>query len=118
DGAVCSAIGRHAFQARAGHHLAPQPLSDGRNVFDALGDGLTLLAFDAPDEAVEAFRTAAAGLSLPLAIVRDSREGGRENYDSALVLVRPDHFVAWAGESGEIDAEPVLRLAIGAGPAG
>jgi 2-polyprenyl-6-methoxyphenol hydroxylase-like FAD-dependent oxidoreductase len=43
---VCSAVGGHAFAARAGHHLAPAPLSSGRNVYDALGDGFTLLAFD------------------------------------------------------------------------
>ena len=36
-------VGSHAFAARAGHHLAPQPLSSGRNVFDELGDGFTLL---------------------------------------------------------------------------
>ena len=40
----CSALGSHMFIARPGHHLAPQPLSDGRSVFDALGDGFTLLA--------------------------------------------------------------------------
>ena len=39
----CSAVGSHAFAARAGHHLAPQPLSSGRNVFEELGDGFTLL---------------------------------------------------------------------------
>ena len=33
------------FTARAGHHLPPQPLSDGRDRLRALGDGFTLLAF-------------------------------------------------------------------------
>ncbi|MDB5406859.1 MAG: Monooxygenase, FAD-binding, partial [Rhodospirillales bacterium] len=33
-GAICSAHGNHTFAARAGHHLPPQPLSSGRNVFE------------------------------------------------------------------------------------
>ncbi|MGH6980591.1 MAG: FAD-dependent monooxygenase, partial [Stellaceae bacterium] len=48
-GASNSALGSHQFAARAGHHLAPRKLSSGRNVYEELGDGFTLLAFDAPD---------------------------------------------------------------------
>jgi 2-polyprenyl-6-methoxyphenol hydroxylase-like FAD-dependent oxidoreductase len=113
DGASCSAIGRHAFEARAGHHLAPQPLSDGRSVFEALGDGFTLLAFDVPDHVVDAFRTAAASLTVPLAVVRDGRDGGREKYDAAMILVRPDHFVAWVGDGSDCDAAEILRRVTG-----
>jgi hypothetical protein len=49
----CSAHGTHMFKARAGHHLAPQPLSTGRNVFEALGTGFTLLALNANEDANE-----------------------------------------------------------------
>src|SRR5262249_29773221 len=42
---VCSAHGTHMFKARPGHHLAPQSLSSGRNVFEELGSGFALLAF-------------------------------------------------------------------------
>ena len=50
-GAACSAIGSHQFAARAGHHLAPRQLASGRNVFEELGEGFTLLDFGAPDAA-------------------------------------------------------------------
>ena len=60
--AESSAIGSHTFKARAGHHLPPQPLSSGRNVFEELGDGFTLLAFDADDKSVTAFEAAAKAL--------------------------------------------------------
>src|SRR5690606_17810542 len=40
----CSIHGAYAYAARPGHHLAPQPLSSGRNVFEELGSGYTLLA--------------------------------------------------------------------------
>jgi hypothetical protein len=44
-------------------------------------------------------------------VIRDSAAEGRERYASRLILVRPDQFVAWAGD----DAEPsdVLKRAIG-----
>ena len=55
-GAVISAHGEHTFTARAGHHLPPQELSSGRNVFEELGRGFTLLAWDADPAAVAALR--------------------------------------------------------------
>lgn len=107
-GGVSSADGRHEFTARAGHHLAPQLLSDGRNVFEALGPGFTLLAFDADPSP---FAAEAARLGLPLTIVTDSRADGRAAYGAALVLIRPDHFVAWAGEAGADPAAILVRAA-------
>ena len=101
-----SALGSHEFVARAGHHLTPQPLSDGRNVFDALGDGFTLLAFNAD---TVAFEESAAALGIPLTVVRDSRADGRERYGSARVLVRPDQFVAWASDHLPADVTGLLN---------
>jgi 2-polyprenyl-6-methoxyphenol hydroxylase-like FAD-dependent oxidoreductase len=116
EGSGCpSAVGSHRFTARPGHHLAPQPLSAGGTVFDRLGDGFTLLALDAADEPIRRFETAARELGVPLAVIRDSRQGGRERYEAALVLVRPDHFVAWVGDE-VTDAARVLCRAAGLPP--
>ncbi|WP_024519178.1 FAD-dependent monooxygenase [Bradyrhizobium sp. Tv2a-2] len=111
-GAVSSAIGSHAYAARAGHHLAPQPLTGGKNIFEALGHGFTLIDLGA-SHAASGFEQAASKLRVPLKVVSDSPTDGRENYQSRLILVRPDQFVAWVGD----DADPVelLRRAIGAG---
>jgi len=114
-GARCSAVGSHAFAARAGHHLAPQPLSSGRNVFEELGDGFTLLALDGDDTVCRTFATAAEKIHLPLKLIRDHRTGGRERYDATYVLIRPDQFVAWAADGAPADATEILRKAIGAG---
>ncbi|MBV8697839.1 MAG: FAD-dependent monooxygenase [Bradyrhizobium sp.] len=110
EGAVSSAIGSHAHAARAGHHLTPQPLSSGRNVFEELGRGFTLIDLGA-NETAAAFEAAAATLDLPMKVIRDSAADGREKYAARLILVRPDQFVAWAGD----DAEPmqILQRAIG-----
>lgn len=115
-GAVCSAAGAHRFAARAGHHLAPQPLSSGRNVFDVLGAGFTLIGLDADAAVLDGFVRAAGEAGVPLAVVGDSRSGGRERYEAAYVLVRPDQFVAWASETAPGDAAAVLHRAMGHGP--
>jgi 4-hydroxyisophthalate hydroxylase len=109
-GAVSSAIGSHAYAARAGHHLTPQPLSSGKNIFEELDGGFTLIDLGA-GEAAANFEQAASKLGVPLKVVRDSATDGREKYQSRLILVRPDQFVAWTDDGA--DAEDVLRRAIG-----
>ena len=112
-GARCSAHGNHTFTARAGHHLPPQKLSSGSNVFEALGSGYTLLAFDADEAAIRAFEDAAQALKIPFKVVRDSRSGGREAYESKLILVRPDQYVVWNGDSAPADARAVMHRVAG-----
>jgi hypothetical protein len=109
--AVSSAIGSHAYAARAGHHLTPQPLSSGKDVYEELGSGFTLIELGA-SQAASAFEQAAAKLGVPLKVIRDSATDGREKYHARLILVRPDQFVAWCGE----EAEPIniLQRALGA----
>ena len=69
---VCGVQGSHTYVARPGHHLAPQPLSSGRNVFEELGADFTLLAFGAEEQAIAAFQGAAQSQRVPLKVVRDS----------------------------------------------
>ena len=114
-GAICSALGSHAFAARPGHHLAPYPLSSGRNVFEELGEGLTLLSLDADNTACSAFGKVAEKMRIPLKIVSDDiGGGGRKRYGAASVLVRPDQFVAWTSNENSVDPTDVLRRVIGA----
>ncbi|MDH3263261.1 MAG: FAD-dependent monooxygenase [Paracoccaceae bacterium] len=107
-----SAKGDHRFEARAGHHLAPRAMSDGRTTYQALCPGFTLFAFGRSGEAA-AFMAAADARGIPIEVVKDSDESERRDYDAPLILVRPDGFVAWAGPAG--DAGAILARAIGAG---
>jgi 4-hydroxyisophthalate hydroxylase len=114
-GSGCSALGSHSFEARAGHHLAPLLLSSGRNVFEDLGQGFSLLGLDFPESTLRSFEVAAKQLSVPLKIIRDTCDGGRKQYKATLILIRPDQFVGWASSDSDVDGAEILRRTIGAG---
>jgi 4-hydroxyisophthalate hydroxylase len=111
-GGASSARGSHTFKARAGHHLPPQLLGSGRNVFEELGPAFTLFAFDAEDRTAAAFAEAAKALGVPLKIVRDGYADGRTAYEAKLILVRPDRYVAWAADAVAGDAKAILGKAV------
>ncbi|WP_034658735.1 FAD-dependent monooxygenase [Chelativorans sp. J32] len=112
-GAATSAVGQHSFKARPGHHLSPQLLSGGSNIYERLGAGFSLLAFDGDPAAIASFETAAGKLRIPLKVIADDRENGRGAFEATYVLVRPDQFVAWAGDEGPVDPMCVLGRAAG-----
>jgi hypothetical protein len=112
-GSVCSIHGTHTLAARAGHHVAPLTLSSGRNVFEELGPGFTLLAFDADEVAVREIEATARGLNVPLKVVHDSLDGGRDAYEARIVLVRPDQYVVWAGDQAPADVESLFKRVAG-----
>lgn len=109
----CGVNGNHSYAAQPGHHLAPQPLSSGRNVFEELGRGFTLLAFDAEDQTIEAFQQTARSLRMPLNVIRDTYEEERKAYESHLVLIRPDQYVAWAGDELPSDVPSLIKKVAG-----
>jgi hypothetical protein len=110
-GGKTTAHGAHSLKARAGHHLSPQILLNGRNVFEELGRGFTFLALGADADA-DAFERAARERQTPLKIVRDSGAAARENYGASLILVRPDQHVAWVGDTAS-DAAAIVQKVIG-----
>jgi hypothetical protein len=110
---VCSAHGMHTFQARAGHHLPSQRLTCGRQVFEELGSGFSLLAFDADDQTIATFEQSARSLGTPLKVICDSYRDGRTDYGSRLILVRPDQYVVWAGDRPPDSAREVIGKAVG-----
>lgn len=110
---VCGVELPYSAVAQPGHHLTPAMLSDGRNVFEAFGRDLTLLAFGLDDRAVARLTDAAAALKIPVAVIRDTFEGDRAAYGHRAVLVRPDNFVAWAGDDVPADPTFLLLKAVG-----
>lgn len=107
-----SAVGSHSFTARAGHHLAPQPLADGGNVFEALGEGLTLLTTEPEGIMAAGLREAAQRHGIPLRVTAIGAVA-EAAYASSNILVRPDQFIAWADGGETSSAEAVLDRAVG-----
>jgi 4-hydroxyisophthalate hydroxylase len=112
-GSICGVHGQHTFEARPGHHLAPALLSSGSNVFEQLGRSHTLVAFTDHERPVADFQDAARALGIPLRVVVDTLDGGRTAYASRYILVRPDQFVAWAGNEMPANADALLRRVAG-----
>jgi 2-polyprenyl-6-methoxyphenol hydroxylase-like FAD-dependent oxidoreductase len=107
-----SAVGTHRHQALAGQHLSlGHALADG-DCFDQTGLGFCL--FYHPNTAARAddFARAAANRRLSLKLVEMS-DALRQVWGQSLVLVRPDHFVAFAGGGDAVDAEAVLNKVTG-----
>ena len=113
EGAVCSAHGQHMVKARAGHHLAPMALSSGRNLYEELGPEFTLVALGADDAAVSALERTATAKNVPLKVVRDSYADGREEYETRLILVRPDQYVVWTGDATPADVGGLMEKVSG-----
>ena len=80
--------------------LAPHAwLADGSSLYDHLGKGFTLLRLGTADEAAErALQSAAADMTLPLALFAPGEKALRELYGADYALLRPDQHVAWRGD--------------------
>jgi 2-polyprenyl-6-methoxyphenol hydroxylase-like FAD-dependent oxidoreductase len=89
-------------------------LTDGQALFDLFGYGFTLLRFDDID--VADFAAAAAECGMPLTVVDIREHHVRELYERDLVLVRPDHHVAWRGNAVPDQPKTVIDRVRGAAP--
>jgi 2-polyprenyl-6-methoxyphenol hydroxylase-like FAD-dependent oxidoreductase len=113
EGSVCGVHGNHAFDAQAGHHLAPVPLSSGSNIFEKLGPEYTLVALTGDRRPAAAFEAAAKEIGMPLRVLTDTFGERRTAYKRRFILVRPDQYVAWTGDSPPANATGVLRRVVG-----
>ncbi len=76
-------------------------------LFDLFGRDFTLLTFN--HSANKEWLQAAQDMGLPLVILPLDDNKARDLYDADLVLVRPDHHIAWRGD---VTAHPAAVLAL------
>ena len=81
-------------------------LSDGSALYDHLGPDLTLLALGGADPG--AFAQAAEQARVPLAVVPLAADPALKLLERRLLLVRPDHHVAWRGDQAPADCRAVI----------
>jgi hypothetical protein len=87
-------------------------LDDGRSLYDLFGFEWTVLTLAEDPTASAAFVSAADQLGLPLTPVHHPSPELLALYGAPIVLIRPDHMVAWRGDSGA-QATQILRQCLG-----
>jgi len=83
------------------------------SIYDLLGLGFTLLRIGASAPSATIFLRSAAKLGMPFKVVEIPEQPGRELYGKKLVLVRPDHYVAWRGDDLSVNPDHILRQCTG-----
>lgn len=88
-------------------------LGDGDSLYDRIGNTFALLRKD-PNMNVTPLLAAAERLSVPLTLIDlPNTDEVQALYDVALVLSRPDQYVAWRGDNLPDDASALLELVTG-----
>lgn len=94
-----------ATTARPGRRLPHRWVSSGVSTLDLVGPGLTVVAAD--NSAIDPLACAARQRRIPIAV----HQGGSAlaaDLGANVIIVRPDHIVAWCGAAGPADAEALL----------
>ncbi len=86
----------------------------GDSLFDRLGKGFTLLRLGAHSADTSGIEAAARAHKVPLTVLDVPGEAARDLYGCDLALVRPDQYVAWAGNVAPADPHRMVAQVIGA----
>ena len=78
-------------------------LRDGRSLYDAMGDGFTLLRFDQTAD-IDTIAAAARARRLPLSVLDMASDEAAGLYGHKLMLSRPGQRVAWRGDAAPANA--------------
>jgi len=89
-------------------------LKDGRSLYDAMGQGYTLLRRD-PTIDVQRLLDAASSRGLPLTLIDLDTEESGTLYPEPLVISRPDQHIAWRGTGLPSDPLALIDLLRGVG---
>ncbi len=103
-----SAVGKHSHEARPGFLLTPKA-----GVMELLDDGFNLVCIGEQPQAARALAEEAAALGVPLTIVPMDHDTETVRWGAPIILVRPDRYVAFAGDGATLDVANILRTAIG-----
>jgi 2-polyprenyl-6-methoxyphenol hydroxylase-like FAD-dependent oxidoreductase len=98
---------------RAPHMWLDSRHAYGASLYDRLGDGFTLLRLGSRASDGGEIVSSAARLNIPLTVLAVEDGDARDLYGCDLVLVRPDQYIAWRGNTPPADTEVLLRRVAG-----
>ncbi len=101
------AMGAFTASTAPGARVPHFTLADGRSLYDALGDGYTLLRFD-PAVDIATLKDAARAASVPIDVLDIAASSVPDAYRHKLLLARPDQHVAWRGDA--VPADPMALI--------
>ncbi len=107
-----SAKGIHDFNVRPGHHFPPVELADGMRMQDRLKSGMTFFDFSDDGAFGVQMSVMAKDLKIPLTVIALPESDAAAVYRANYILVRPDHYVAWAGNKKR-DPKHILNKTLG-----
>ena len=82
-------------------------------LFDHFGKGFTLLCIGARQADTGPIVAAARARGVPINVVAVPEPEALERYERGLVLIRPDHHVAWRGDAPPDDADALIARVTG-----
>lgn len=88
-------------------------LEDGASIHDRFGKWFTLVTFGSPETDTAAFEAAASAQNVPLDIVDIPEPAARDLYQCEFALIRPDHHIAWRGDTLPANAGALIRQVSG-----
>ena len=100
-------MGSHTPSSVPGCRMPHFWIDDDTSLYDALGNGYTLVSFDAAI-APDAFVEAARRRGFPLDVLNCKVPDHSEWLQTKLILVRPDRHVAWRGDALPDDLDVLL----------
>lgn len=106
------AIGAHTHLAIAGEHLSLGHDLGDADCFEQTGTGFSLFYHTDAASTASDFQTAAAHLNVPLKTIAIGDDLAR-HWGTQTILLRPDHYVALAGNADPVDAKALLRRVVG-----
>ncbi|HXI05032.1 MAG TPA: monooxygenase, partial [Bradyrhizobium sp.] len=108
EAAPPSSMGGFTASTAPGARVPHFTLADGRSLYDAFGQGYTLLRFDLTVD-VTALLKAARISGVPIELLDVTAVSAPAVYRHKLLLARPDQHVAWRGDHIQADPEALIN---------
>ena len=82
-------------------------------MFEEIGNDFCLIALDGDDDVIDDIQSSANRLQIPLKVICDNQNGQRDSYATRYILVRPDHYIVWKGDTAPQNIEKLLSKVAG-----